>query len=96
MFQVGNALLDEPTTLWGIYDSFRTHALNSDETYRGIHKYCDFAKDTFSEKCLDFTDQAGDEAGDIDIYNIYAPLCLDYSFKNGSTADGFSKSFYCF
>ncbi|XWS52745.1 hypothetical protein CRYUN_Cryun11dG0098500 [Craigia yunnanensis] len=55
------------------------------QTYRGIHEYCDFTKDTFSEKCLDFTDQAGDETGNIDIYNIYAPLCLDYSLKNGST-----------
>ncbi|XWS72968.1 hypothetical protein CRYUN_Cryun02cG0085400 [Craigia yunnanensis] len=33
---VGNALLDEATTIWGINDNFWTQALNSDETYRGI------------------------------------------------------------
>ncbi|MFQ6654189.1 hypothetical protein Gotur_025268 [Gossypium turneri] len=54
------------------------------ETYKGIHKYCDFANDTASEKCIDFTGQADDEIGDIDIYNIYAPICLDSSLKNGS------------
>ncbi|KAG8495164.1 hypothetical protein CXB51_012791 [Gossypium anomalum] len=81
---VGNGLLDEAITLRGIYDNFWTHALNSDETYKGIHKYCDFANDTVSEKCFDFTGQADDEIGDIDIYNIYAPICLDSSLKNGS------------
>ncbi|TYG67521.1 hypothetical protein ES288_D05G082700v1 [Gossypium darwinii] len=35
-------------------------------------------------KCFDFTGQADDEIGDIDIYNIYAPICLDSSLKNGS------------
>ncbi|TYJ33113.1 hypothetical protein E1A91_A05G080700v1, partial [Gossypium mustelinum] len=81
---VGNGLLDEAITLRGIYDNFWTHALNSDETYKGIHKYCDFANDTVSEKCFDFTGQADDEIGDIDIYNIYAAICLDSSLKNGS------------
>ncbi|MBA0622630.1 hypothetical protein Godav_008156 [Gossypium davidsonii] len=81
---VGNGLLDKAITLRGIYDNFWTHALNSDETYKGIHKYCDFANDTASEKCFDFTGQADDEIGDIDIYNIYAPICLDSSLKNGS------------
>ncbi|KAG4145120.1 hypothetical protein ERO13_D05G078900v2, partial [Gossypium hirsutum] len=36
------------------------------------------------KKCFDFTGQADDEIGDIDIYNIYAPICLDSSLKNGS------------
>ncbi|XVE79114.1 hypothetical protein DITRI_Ditri14bG0032000 [Diplodiscus trichospermus] len=82
---VGNALLDDPTTMWGIYDNLWMRALSSDETYRGIHKYCDFANATSSGKCSNFTDQAEDEIGDIDIYNIYAPICLDASLKNGST-----------
>ncbi|XP_022730597.1 serine carboxypeptidase II-3-like [Durio zibethinus] len=81
---VGNALLHESITLWGIYDNLWTHAINSDETYKGIHKYCDFAKDFFSEKCSDFIRQSLDERGDIDIYNIYAPICLDTSLKNSS------------
>ncbi|KAL6316075.1 hypothetical protein AAG906_015582 [Vitis piasezkii] len=72
---IGNAWIDDNTSLKGIYDYIWTHALSSDESNAGIQKYCDFTTGNFSTKCLDYTNQADGEVGHIDIYNIYAPLC---------------------
>lgn len=69
----------------GSVDYVWTHALISDESYKGIYKYCDFVNQNFSGKCEDFLDMAGEEIGDIDGYNIYAPLCEVTIQDNNST-----------
>lgn len=81
--QIGNAWIDDQTSLLGMYDYFWTHALISDESIIGIHKYCNFVNDTSA--CDKYLDQAYEELGDIDIYNIYAPLCLSSPPKSNST-----------
>ncbi|KAL9284917.1 hypothetical protein ACSQ67_024718 [Phaseolus vulgaris] len=41
--------------------------------------------ESYAEICANATRTALIEKGNIDFYNIYAPLCLDSSLKNGST-----------
>ena len=84
--QIGNAWIDDQTSYRGMFDYFWTHALISDETIAGIHKYCNFVNDTSGSPCAKYVYQAYDEMGDIDIYNIYAPLCKSSAAKSGSTA----------
>lgn len=86
--QIGNAWIDDSTGQLGIYDYLWTHALNSDETNAGIHKYCDFASDNSSSSCDKYQNQAMDEAGNVDIYNIYAPLCKISQANSPSTSTG--------
>jgi len=84
-FQIGNAWIDDVTGSKGIVDYLWSHALNSDQTHELIQKYCDFSAENVSEICANATRTALIEKGNIDFYNIYAPLCLDSSLKNGST-----------
>lgn len=67
-----------------MYDYFWTHSLNSDETIAGINKYCDYVSGNYSDKCYQYQSQGDSELGDIDIYNIYAPLCDVNTQKHGS------------
>ncbi|KAJ4724619.1 Carboxypeptidase [Melia azedarach] len=78
---IGNGVLNDPTDSIGFIDYTWTHALISDETYRGIIEYCDLVNGTSSEKCDEFYEQAGDEIGNIDFYNIYAPLCHKFHIE---------------
>ncbi|KAI8548710.1 hypothetical protein RHMOL_Rhmol07G0295200 [Rhododendron molle] len=72
---IGNAWIDDNTSNQGIYDYYWTHALNSDETHAGITEYCDYVNGNFTSQCYQYQDQGDAEVGDIDIYNIYYPLC---------------------
>ncbi|KAL9454690.1 hypothetical protein AB3S75_010151 [Citrus x aurantiifolia] len=82
---IGNALIDDPTRSMGVYENLWTHALNSDHTHKGIFTYCDFAREgNDTKECETFLEKASDEIGDIDIYNIYAPICINPAFQNGS------------
>ncbi|RDX89398.1 Serine carboxypeptidase II-3, partial [Mucuna pruriens] len=82
---IGNAWIDDVTGTKGILDYLWTHALNSDQTHELIEKYCDFSSENVSTICANATRTALIEKGNIDFYNIYAPLCHDSSLKNGST-----------
>ncbi|KAD4888680.1 hypothetical protein E3N88_20753 [Mikania micrantha] len=81
---IGNAWIDDTTSTEGIYDYYWTHALNSDETNAGINKYCDYISGNFSDTCEEYQSQGDNEYGEIDIYNIYAPLCDVGAQKPGS------------
>ncbi|XP_022756068.1 putative serine carboxypeptidase-like 23 [Durio zibethinus] len=83
---VGNGLIDNRTWYLGQFGYFWTHALNSDETNKGIHTYCHYFNGTDPKQCVDFMNKGYNEPGDIDGYNIYAPLCQGYSSssKKGS------------
>ncbi|XVF47073.1 hypothetical protein PTKIN_Ptkin03bG0079600 [Pterospermum kingtungense] len=89
---VGNGWIDDPTGYFGRFDYFWTHALNSDETNKGIHTYCHFNGED-SEQCAEFMEKAYDEAGDIDGYNIYAPLCHENSSSSKKGSYGWVNSF---
>ncbi|KAI9082392.1 hypothetical protein K1719_035815 [Acacia pycnantha] len=82
---IGNpwSWVDDETSKKGVYDYFWTHGLMSDETHEAIDKYCDFASETTSDKCLSFTNKAYQEIGNTNRYNIYAPTCHEASTRNG-------------
>ncbi|XP_054799488.1 serine carboxypeptidase 1-like [Prosopis cineraria] len=81
---IGNpwSWVDDDTSLKGVYDYFWTHALNSDETHEAIDKHCDFGSH-ISEECVNSINKAYQEIGNIDQYNIYAPICHNTSLRNG-------------
>ncbi|XP_031270975.1 serine carboxypeptidase-like 40 isoform X2 [Pistacia vera] len=79
---IGNGVLNYHTDVMGEIDYLWTHALMSDESYKGIYKYCDFVNRNFSEKCVDVYETGLNAIGDIDPYNIYAPLCHDVEPNN--------------
>ncbi|KAI3522111.1 hypothetical protein L1887_11590 [Cichorium endivia] len=72
---IGNAWIDVKTSNQGMFDYLWTHALISDETNAGVNKYCGYVTGNASKKCVQYLRQGFDEIGEIDIYNIYAPLC---------------------
>nr|POE98877.1 serine carboxypeptidase ii-3 [Quercus suber] len=80
---IGNALIDDNNSIMGMFDYYWTHALNSDETNAGIHQYCNFVTGNFSSKCYNYLIQGEAEMGNLDIYNIYAPLCKSSGPKSG-------------
>ncbi|KAK3036165.1 hypothetical protein RJ639_029902 [Escallonia herrerae] len=82
---IGNAWIDDATNQKGLLDYWWTHALLSDETHEKLITECQFVNDTSSPKCEDIIDNSFDTLGDLDVYNIYAPICLDPVLKNGST-----------
>lgn len=75
---IGNAVINDETDSRGIYDFFWTHALISDATVEAIHKYCNFSPNAVKEpqQCLDAAREADQVFEELDIYNIYAPLCF--------------------
>ncbi|XP_058071249.1 serine carboxypeptidase 1-like [Magnolia sinica] len=78
---VGNGWVDYITNEIGTYDYIWTHAMNSDETNAQIHATCDFSAN-FTKECLNALNDADDQIGNIDTYNIYAPLC---NYNNNQT-----------
>uniref|UniRef100_A0A5B7C9Z1 Putative serine carboxypeptidase-like 23 n=1 Tax=Davidia involucrata TaxID=16924 RepID=A0A5B7C9Z1_DAVIN len=79
---IGNGIMNDVTDVRGMHDYVWSHALISDETYRGLIEHC---KNSSSPKCDDFGNRIGREAGQIDFYNIYSPLCLPASSSNSSS-----------
>ncbi|RZR86978.1 hypothetical protein BHM03_00014303 [Ensete ventricosum] len=75
---IGNAVINDETDARGIYDFFWTHALISDATVEAIHKYCNFSPNAVEEppQCTDAAREANQVFEQLDIYNIYAPLCF--------------------
>ncbi|KAH7864521.1 hypothetical protein Vadar_030524 [Vaccinium darrowii] len=74
---IGNAVINDLTDMIGMYDYYASHALISDDTWLQIKKYCNFSADsaTVSDECMNGLNEAGKNVRNIDIYNIYAPLC---------------------
>ncbi|KAE9458530.1 hypothetical protein C3L33_09575, partial [Rhododendron williamsianum] len=81
---IGNAFVDDTTTLQGTFDYYWTHALNSDETHAGITKNCDFVNGNLTSLCIQYLNQGDEELGNIDYYDIYAPLCNSSAPKTPS------------
>ncbi|XP_024959842.1 serine carboxypeptidase-like 40 [Cynara cardunculus var. scolymus] len=81
---IGNAWIDDVTSLKGMFDYWWTHAINSDETHDAIFKYCNFVNDSSTGICDESMSKAFDEKGNIDIYNLYAPICLNPDQRNAS------------
>ncbi|KAG6487649.1 hypothetical protein ZIOFF_056240 [Zingiber officinale] len=87
---IGNAVINKETDSKGTYDYFWMHALIADETIRTIHKFCNFSPDArrMAPECDRAVDEASLAVEDLDVYNIYAPLC----FSSGVTSTPKSPS----
>ncbi|KAI4382984.1 hypothetical protein MLD38_008871 [Melastoma candidum] len=73
---IGNAVMNDATDMKGVYAYYTSHALISNEIGEAIQKYCNFDDFYGSQPatCTYAINKAND-VGEIDIYNIYAPLC---------------------
>ncbi|PKA59508.1 Serine carboxypeptidase II-3 [Apostasia shenzhenica] len=78
---IGNAYVDGSTNEKATYDYYWTHALIGDETYKAIQSSCKFSAAETAD-CEEALNAARREAGNIDSYNIYAPLCQRSSSSN--------------
>ncbi|URE00690.1 Serine Carboxypeptidase [Musa troglodytarum] len=80
---IGNAAIDMESDNRGMYDFFWTHALISDATADAIHKHCNFSfnADTQPPQCTQALQDAERVFEELDIYNIYAPLCSSSSLS---------------
>ncbi|XP_071911058.1 serine carboxypeptidase 1-like isoform X1 [Coffea arabica] len=77
---IGNGYYDIEAQNSGTYDYYWTHALISDEIHQGIVSNCNFSSaDPPSNACQTYKIQASSAKGNIDDYNIYAPLCSSSS-----------------
>jgi len=91
-FQVGNAWTDAPVDNQGAVFDWWTHAMISDQTFHAIMASCNFSvigplsADSESEAtllpndaCDDSVNQANTDMAVINIYDIYADVCLNSS-----------------
>ncbi|KAK2452511.1 calponin [Trifolium repens] len=93
---VGNGWIDDNYCTKGMYDYFWMQSLNSDETHQGIEKLCDFRNFNLTNECIGYQNKADDELGNINVYNIYAPLCNSSTTKisySGSDFDPCSEDY---
>mmetsp|Transcript_10523 Transcript_10523/g.29949 ORF Transcript_10523/g.29949 Transcript_10523/m.29949 type:complete len:534 (+) Transcript_10523:106-1707(+) len=83
-FLAGNPLTDTEMDNDGAIEFWYSHAIISTETAQGIRQYCNFSSDgpfrsdfgEDDEKCDEFIDQSTVEMGNINIYDIFADVCL--------------------
>ncbi|KAJ8439369.1 hypothetical protein Cgig2_022506 [Carnegiea gigantea] len=75
---IGNAWIDDITNTAGLYDFLWSHAMYSDETHAKITKYCNFSASITSKECDEAGNEVVNQVGNIDIYNIYAPICRSF------------------
>ena len=78
IMQIGNAVINDETDEQGMVDYLGSHAIISDQDVYQIHKYCDFSPNatTQSRECEASYGALEDNIIDINVYNIYAPLCF--------------------
>lgn len=94
--KMGNALIDSETAYRGIYDFFWTHAIISDEVHEGITSSCNFSSPKTSEVCDYYDREVEKHLSNIDIYNIYAPLCLSNKTQRDCGFDPCSENYVDF
>ncbi|CAD6218823.1 unnamed protein product [Miscanthus lutarioriparius] len=71
---VGNPLLDRNMNFKGEVDYYWSHGLMSDEVFDNITRHCNF-DNSDGVLCNGAVDAV--DPGQIDPYNIYAPICVD-------------------
>ncbi|KAH7655715.1 Peptidase S10 serine carboxypeptidase protein [Dioscorea alata] len=76
---IGNGYFDSIMNTKATLDYLWTHALNSDETYQAVQSECDFVTGNYSVECEKALNCGYMEIGNLDNYDIYAPLCNDPS-----------------
>jgi serine carboxypeptidase-like clade II len=75
-FQVSNPLLDGYKNIKGSLEFLWNHGVISDEVWADITEHCSFGP---SDGLLCAKATASFDRGNIDRYNIYAPICITSS-----------------
>ncbi|XP_062163813.1 serine carboxypeptidase-like 35 [Alnus glutinosa] len=75
-FMIGNAAINDPTDLRGMFEYAWSHAIISDQLYNNLVKECDFNHENQTRNCSTHVRGFVEECSKIDIYNIYGPICL--------------------
>ncbi|KAA8537714.1 hypothetical protein F0562_027296 [Nyssa sinensis] len=84
---IGNAYIDFETYMKGSADYYWTHALISDEIYMGLVSNCNVSSPVaVSRICSAYLEQVDKATGNINPYDIYAPLCSSSSDSNSISA----------
>ncbi|CAO2817366.1 unnamed protein product [Amaranthus hypochondriacus] len=75
---IGNAVLNDETDLKGMYEYFWSHAIISDQVKNDIVEHCNFSSSVITQNhiCQAATNQVDVDTQYLDVYNIYAPVCL--------------------
>jgi serine carboxypeptidase-like clade II len=76
--------LDDNLTLRASYDYYWMHAMISGKAYTAIKDKCSF-NGTYTKDCLNAMNLATHEKGNVDDYDIYAPICHDASNASKSS-----------
>ncbi|KAG6496146.1 hypothetical protein ZIOFF_043994 [Zingiber officinale] len=94
-FMIGNALLDDDTDQTGMIDYAWDHAVISDQVYHDVKSNCNFSDENSTDACNAALDAYYAVYDIIDMYSLYAPVCLDsaasasgISTKNGHFISG--------
>ncbi|GER43899.1 serine carboxypeptidase-like protein [Striga asiatica] len=74
---IGNAELDDETDQKGMIEYAWNHAVISDAVYDEIKKECDFSSLNLTKECNHGLDKYFDVYDIIDMYSLYAPVCVD-------------------
>ncbi|XP_020113586.1 uncharacterized protein LOC109727809 [Ananas comosus] len=81
---VGNAYVDNAMNDKGAIEFLWNHAIISDEAYAKVVKECIFNDNSsYTDACNEAQNETYNMAGNIDQYNVYAPICISYS--NGTS-----------
>jgi hypothetical protein len=98
--QIGNAVINFETDKQGMYDYLATHAIASDRDVSEIRQRCIPFKDpaNISRVCSAAMNVVNSIMFDIDLYNIYAPLCISpnttFQPKKASVSDIFFFNYF--
>lgn len=72
----------------GAIEFLWNHAIISDEAYAKVVKECIFNDNSsYTDACNEAQNETYNMAGNIDLYNVYAPICINdsngtsYSYK---------------
>ncbi|KAK9053523.1 hypothetical protein SSX86_024597 [Deinandra increscens subsp. villosa] len=82
-YMVGNALTDDYSDHFGLFQFMWAAGMISDQTYKKLNELCD--KESFihpSGECDQITDVAFQEMGNIDPYSIFTPPCTANGVTN--------------
>ncbi|KAK6160532.1 hypothetical protein DH2020_003913 [Rehmannia glutinosa] len=81
---IGNAVLDDETDQKGLIDYAWDHAVISDALYDEIKRNCNFSNANLTDDCNNALNTYFKVYKIIDMYSLYAPLCVDTNLTTHS------------
>ncbi|XP_017215597.1 serine carboxypeptidase-like 26 isoform X2 [Daucus carota subsp. sativus] len=92
-FIVGNPETDDSYDYRGILEYAWSHSVIPDEVYDTAKNVCNFENNNWSKECNAAMEIVFDKYKEIDIYNIYAPICLINTTSSVVGSDSHVSSF---